>query len=399
MTLVKIKNNVHDILEKKQEEAIKKAAEYGILNPLEDEEHSKSFRLELPNGEPIVFFIDRFELLNYDDFTPNQVRKAEVSKPHCKETLIPRIKSDGGLKHAILVNSRYEIQHGHNRRYSYSVAYPGRGIPSFVMSDPYKALLDGSYEKVTENKEALARVSRIRPNPPKENLEYTMEDAAAELKNFYDDDNYCLGLNPTGKWFKKGSDELNNVMDYLYGNKQFAHSGTRTRILNLAAKNNKVIINIETSHTADAADFVGWPRGTYWTKGKEPKLKHLPMDKWIDTSDNTMIHDVSTNGKKLEEQVLLYLTKMAAQDKTFSGFTGVKLVITVDHPSSNLADLNGQRHSFAINSVNKLNQILDALGWIPVTEIIFVKQLFDPNDKLVHYIKDPNGGYNLVKKV
>jgi len=384
MNTVNLKNTPVSILETKENQAIAKLVAKGYQNPREDIQQIQSLEFETANGDKCRKFIVDFVELSPNQIKRSQVRDKEYDEDYCNEQLKPLIEAEG-LKFVPHISEQLNLETGHNRLPVLMEIYPGQKLWFLKVSKPYVEQKDGSY-KLATNTAFKDLVSKIRSNSPPPNNPYNMQGAAIQVEQLYREDPTFEGLNPTGNWLDQDESAFNAVMDWLHPG-QFRSKGTRTKILKMASKGQSIIRPVEFSDWTHAATSIGWPSGVKPGKTKPSRMSFV---EWVDPSDNTCITHVSTNGNKLNEKVTLELFEMYLTN-TLSSTKGVKILMKVNAPNTNILALNKQRRDFVSKTIDPLNTKLRNKDFPEILECFWVQQLNHPSDSGLHFKQNSSG--------
>lgn len=166
-----------------------------------------------------------------------QPRRTIISTGDHISELAARIKSHGGIYHPIVTRPIdlgvcEPIEHGHHRPEAWDTIYQNKPIPRFALAEEMLEEIideDGNKTYVVADKIPFRREhARSIPNPPSENLPYTMEDVSLQLQT-------ALSLDSTLDGRKGGSEKLtlgvlSDWMDERFPN-QFNAAPIRGKIL------------------------------------------------------------------------------------------------------------------------------------------------------------------------
>lgn len=335
-------------------------------------------------------FIVGFQMVQHSNIFQSQIRQNVVDKDYCREHLIPRIKKDGGILDPIWVNKRtnttVELEHGHHREHSNKVIHQGqKPMPCFILSD-FVIELDNNGH-LTNNKiqhKFFLIKSKIGCNPPANNLVYKFMDVPHQLRDLFNADPTFNGLNPSRQFPERHKDDIfDNIMSDLHPN-AFLSQGTRTKIYNLWSKGNSTskTSNVDFAHITNDLISCGYDSGvTKTSRGTICRKKFLD---WYDSNKSVYLGVTNTNAKgaTFERDFALPLIKAIA-DGTIDKKQKCEIVLhcTIYKPPATIVAIKKQRQDF-VDLLKTWNTRMTSFGFanIKFKEVIFPKQLTDPND-------------------
>lgn len=336
-------------------------------------------------------FIVGFEMIQHSNIFQSQIRQIVVNQDYCREDLIPRIEKDGIILDPIWVsrrtNTTVELEHGHHREHSNKIIHKGqKNMPCFILSD-FVVELDenGCLINTKLQHKFLLIKSKIGCNPPANNLVYTFKDVPHQLRDLFNADPSFNGLNPSRQFPERYKDGIfDNIMSDLHPD-AFLLQGTRTRIYNLWSKGNSTSKTSSVGFSDITNDLIscGYDAGvTKTSKGTICRTRFLD---WHDSKNKVYLGVTNTNAKgaTFERDFALPLIKLAA-DGTIDNKQQYEIVIhcTIYKPPATLVAIKKQRQDF-VQLLTIWNQRFINLGYINIKfkEVIFPKQLSDPNDQ------------------
>ena len=385
MTATKKLVALPNVAQIKEAKVIKEAIAAGFLNPYDDIDLAQTMHFKV-NKKWQKQAIEEFGYIKYKDVKLSQVRKIQQDWNHVKDSLSHQFDSGKpnayyGLKNPIIIDRGDVLQHGHHRLATLFYLSNNNDevlIPFFRVSGViFDSDADGNEIQHSPHGSYSKLIAKIKPNPPKKNKEYKMEDIANQAIEAYRCDSSLGGLNASKNPWDKNL--LETWMDDVHPN-QFTDSRTRGKILSIIERKNSSVV-VKTSNFADFTNMLasqGMPIGIIPSKGGK-KLKRKAFLQNCYPNNKFKIAQIKTDRAKDFERDLVvnlfYNADLEVGSINPSGFFEIELVSEIAIPSANKSELDTQREHFLVR-VKKANESLKQHGRkVKFTKVVWMPQL------------------------
>jgi hypothetical protein len=368
---------------------INEAVEAGHVDPTLAEHYEQAgcmLDFKMSKGERrFLQFYKEFGTIDPSKLQRSQVRKFQIDQDNVQK-IRADLEAGKGLDHPIVTKKisgqAEKIIHGHHRVEAWKLAFPGKPIPRFIISDEMLEVLHdeaGEEDYKIADKIAYRQLrSAIAPNPRNPNKEYNMEDIANHVTK-------AIAADPTLDGLKGADDPLDREMlgvwmdEFVPG--YFPDESTRGKIL-AAYNKGDAGSQVKPMKEGLVKNLVseGWdPTPQDWLDWYDPKAKALQGYVPWRESNEPMYGLFSRLAKAY------YLGK---HDKLKSyiknGCVKIHLYVEIytrrKEFSPNLPSLQADRAS-ALKAVKEMNELLYKCG-IPfqIVKVLFPDQLTQAKD-------------------